>query len=242
MRLGQPKEEKRTWPRHLLSLINELSPDYELNKLAKGCRTECLRELVPGGVLVSHNTFCLRGCYYHCFGLALSPALSDPYLHSPYFIGGRFDHNLSVSKSFMSHMNLSPQDRREREMSWHDSHQWRVGADDIVRRCTKTAEQYLLPFYLGRLATSVNGLLELLEVVGEAVLLSEGELQERSGAIDLRGLDLGLFELTSPEHAWQRMPVPEKYYALAAEKRDLFLATRDSIPRILGRLKSVCGN
>src|SRR5262249_5549621 len=143
---------------------------YELNKHARGARTECLRELVPGGLFVSQNTICRGGTYYHGFGLTLSPLLSDPYLLSPWFVGGRFDNNMGIAMSFMRHMGLTIQDRRNAGMSWHHSHQWRKGADDIVRGCTHTAEEYLLPFYLHRLAASVNSVRDLLECAKVAAL------------------------------------------------------------------------
>lgn len=237
MRLGQPIDEKQAWPKHFLSLVRELSPSYVLNTRVRGTRTECLRELIPGGVFVSHNTFCLRGTYHHCFGLALSTALPDPFLLSPLFIGGRFDHNLGIAMSFMRHVGLTPEDRRKRGMSWHDTHQWRGGTDDIVRRCTQTAEQYLLPFYLDRIKASADSVRDLLTYISGALVLPEHELRRLAGAVDPRSLDLSLYELTDPAHSWQKHPVPDRYYALLLAKSRLFVAMREIIPETLSRLE-----
>jgi hypothetical protein len=248
MRLGQPKEEKRTWPKHLLSLARELSPDYELNRRVNGSRTECLRELVPGGVFVSQNTICSRGRYHHCFGLVLAPLLPVPYLqtHSPFFIGGRFDHNLGFGMSFMRQMGLTPQDRAEHGMSWHDSHEWRPGTDEVLRRSMRTAEQYLLPFYLRRLTAAAGSILELLTFVLDSARMSEKDLRKRAGAVDFRTLDvpadlqfrgLGLFELTDPDHPWQTLSVPERYYALVLAEREMFLSMLEMIPDMRQRLE-----
>ena len=236
IRIAQPIAEKRTWPKHFLSLVREISPSYELNKRVKGTTTECLREVVPGGVFASHNTFCKRGRYHHCFGITLSPILFAPYLHSPFFIGGRFDHNGGIAKAFMGHMGLTPDDRRERGMSWHDSHEWRLGTDDIVRRITQTAEQHLLPFYLRRLMDNSDNIKEMLACILDALKLPEDELRKRVGNPLPSHFDLSLYELTEPRHAWMAMPIPEKYYALTLIKRPALLAAIESIPDMLKRL------
>ena len=248
MRTGQPKEEQRAWPRHFLSLARELSSGYELNPRLRGTRTECLREIVPGGVIMSQNTICFRGMYHHCFGLALAPLLPVPYLqtHSPFFIGGRFDHNLGFGMSFMRHMGLTPEDRREHGMSWHDSHEWRPGTDDVLRRSMRTAEQYLLPFYLRRLTAAAGSIQELLAVALDTARISDDKLRKRAGSVDLQRLelpadlqfrDLGLFELTDPDHVWQTLPVPERYYALVLAERPMFLSMLEMIPDMAQRLE-----
>jgi hypothetical protein len=122
-------------------------------------------------------------------------------------------------------------------MSWHDTHQWRAGTDDIVRRCTQTAEQYLLPFYLGRLTVAADSIHELLALVLDALQMPEEDLQKHAGTVDRRPLDLSLYELTDPRHAWQSLPVPDKYFALVCAKRSLFLATREMILDMLRRLE-----
>jgi hypothetical protein len=109
--------------------------------------------------------------------------LSDPYVDSPYFIGGRFNHNLDIAMSFMTHMGLTVDDRRERGMSWHSTHEWRAGADDIVRRCTRTAEQHLLPFYLARIAAASDSIGALLDVIAQSARISEEKLRERSCSV-----------------------------------------------------------
>lgn len=240
MRLGQPKEEKRAWPPYLLSVVREVSSGYALNPLAKGMRTECLREVTPGGIFVSHNTICHRGTYHHGFGLALTPALPDPYLFSPFFMGGRFDHNLGVAMSFMKHVGLTPQDRRERGMSWHDSHQWRMGTEDIVRRCTQTAEQHLLPFYLDRVMASAESLRESLMTVSDGLRLPEDELRQRAGTVAPPSLDVSLYELTDPQHPWQRLPAPDRGYGLLLAKHALFLRVREMLPEMVQRLERTC--
>ena len=81
------------------SIVKDVNPQYARNTLARGVRVEYLREIEPG-VFVSHNVLCKKGVYYHGFAITLHKVLPDPYLLSPFTIGGRFDHNNSAKRAY----------------------------------------------------------------------------------------------------------------------------------------------
>ncbi len=113
--------------------------DYIRNNHAKGLITEFVREVQPG-VYASHNAYCKKGLYFHCFCLTLHLDLAKPYLNSPFTAGGRFDHNREV--------NMAIQRDLGRHMLLSSTHHFRKGCDRIIERCCQEAEMTLLPFYL----------------------------------------------------------------------------------------------
>jgi hypothetical protein len=97
MRFAQPKSEKTRWPKAFLTLLHESYPDYELNRLARGTNTECLRRVE--GLLHSQSTICYRGQYCHCFAVSLTPLVVE-FANSPFWLGYRFDHNRTIFLGF----------------------------------------------------------------------------------------------------------------------------------------------
>lgn len=163
MRFAQPKEERKTWPKLFLSLLHEQHADYHLNKLVKGTYTECIR--VVDGLFVSQNTFCLRGRYNHCYALSLTNK-KTPHLESIFFLGNRFDHNQTISYAFSKDLELNVGNPK-RPKGLSDTHQLRIGAEQIVRNCTKNADEYLFPHYRAKMLFVRPLLLELISFYSE---------------------------------------------------------------------------
>lgn len=154
--------------------LRNLHPDYKRNKVVRGIRTEYVRE-VALGVYASHNVLCLKGRYYHGFCITLHLELPNPYLHSPFTVGGRLDHNQSVNRAIQRDL--------ERHMILSDSHQFRKGSERIITRCTTEAEALLLPHYLSTFERSRNALLALAEcVVGDTPIIADREAIKGYGA------------------------------------------------------------
>jgi hypothetical protein len=219
VRIGQPKEEKVTWPRLFVSLLRETYPAYNLNKLARGTRTECLCR-VENGLLYSQNTCCHRGEYNHCFGVALSPALSDPCLDSPFFAGSRFDHNSTIFDAVTSELGLQ---RADWPPGLHSTHQLRTGAEDIVRRCTANAQRYLAPFYCAMARRAKQALGELVDVLRcKAEDLDDPAFIAAHARDRHLCLNFSMATLADPPTEWWALGAPRRYEALLAAVPDLF--------------------
>lgn len=145
MRLAQTKEATREFVALLESHLTTIHPDYKRSRHAKGIRYEFIRE-IGDGLYAIHSVLCMRGRYYHCFCLSEHLGHVGPTLYSPFTIGGRCDHNYSITRACHGDLGLSPVDPVT-PFRMSDSHQFRTGADKIVRRCTSEAEARLLPFY-----------------------------------------------------------------------------------------------
>jgi hypothetical protein len=145
MRLAQTKEATREFVALLESHLATIHPDYKWSRHAKGIRHEYIRE-IGDGLYAIHSVLCMRGRYYHCFCLSEHLGHVGPTLYSPFTIGGRCDHNYSITRACHGDLGLSPVDPVT-PFRMSDSHQFRTGADKIVRRCTSEAEARLLPFY-----------------------------------------------------------------------------------------------
>ena len=138
MRMKQEKGEAQEFLIKFGEILTELNPAYQKNTLVRGVRTEFIRE-IKENVYLTHNVLCKKGTYYHGFCLTLHKELSNPYLLSPFTQGGRFDHNFCVQRAVskvLGHTVLS------------SSHNYRKNWQVIAQRCTKKAEEVLLPNYL----------------------------------------------------------------------------------------------
>lgn len=162
MRFSQPKGEATEFLSLFEGILHEINPEYERNISARGLRSEFLRE-VTRGVFASHNVYCIRGRYHHCFCLTLHRELPKPYLLSPFTVGGRFDRNHCINMAF------------QRDLKQHiilsDSHEFRKGCDRIMRRCSIEAETHLLPHYLSIFRESKDALLLLAKAINGDVVI-----------------------------------------------------------------------
>ena len=187
MRLSQPKGEATEFQAMFEAALKEIHPDYELNKIVRGVRTEFLRELAPN-LYASHNAYCKKGRYYHGFCITLHRDLPTPYLHSPFTAGGRFDHNHSINIAI------------QRDLSTHiilsDSHEFRKGCDRIISRCTAEAEKILLPHYMGVFDRAKHALRLLAEMVASDIDISEPEEVIRGFGWSIGDLDCNMIKFS----------------------------------------------
>lgn len=160
-RVTRPTGEAVEFQKRFEEIVRARRPDYERNKLVRGIRLEYLRELLPG-VFASHNVLCKKGTYYHGFCITLHRELSDPYLISPFVVGGRFDHNNSTKTAFFRDVELNRKSPFG-GVTFSDSHSYRKGWDSIVDKCTRVAEDQLLPHYFAQLRQYKAPLLHLVE-------------------------------------------------------------------------------
>lgn len=145
MRLSQTKEATKEFNAFMNSHMPTIHPDYNRSRGAKGIRYEYIRE-VEEGLYAIHSALCKRGMYHHCFCLSMHAAHAGPNLYSPFTIGGRCDHNYTILHGCRRDLGLvGAEPGHPYRLS--TSHQWRKGADDIIRRCTSEAERLLLPHY-----------------------------------------------------------------------------------------------
>jgi hypothetical protein len=145
MRLSQTKEATKEFIAFMNSHMPMIHPDYKRSRAAKGIRHEYIRE-VDEGLYAIHSTLCKQGVYHHCFCLSMHAAHAGSNLYSPFTIGGRSDHNYSILEGCRRDLGLvGAEPGHPYRLS--TSHQWRKGADDIIRRCTSEAERLLLPYY-----------------------------------------------------------------------------------------------
>ncbi|WP_342316478.1 hypothetical protein [Lysobacter sp. FW306-1B-D06B] len=149
------------WPRVFLALLQEVNPDYRLNRNARGRFTECLRPLGP--VSYSQNTVCIRGQYSHGFAVTLTDQV-NAHLNSPFWAGARFDHNHTIFCAFEKDLGATVRGAG-RQAGLHSTHARRSGADAIVRQCTANAEQHLAPHYLAQLQRGTPLLMGILELL-----------------------------------------------------------------------------
>lgn len=163
MRLTQTKEATNEFVTLLESHLATIHPDYQRSRHAKGIRYEYIRE-TDEGLYAIHSVLCKQGTYRHCFCLSkhLSHVGSD--LYSPFTVGGRCDHNYTVTRGCHSDLGLSPRDPIS-PFLMSDSHRFRAGADRIIRRCTSEAESRLLPFYLSIWRQTQPALQEMLDYI-----------------------------------------------------------------------------
>ena len=168
IRRKQEKGEATEFANRFQAIVKEVNPAYERNKLVRGIRLEFLREVLPG-VFASHNVFCLHGRYYHGFCITLHRELPTPYLISPLTIGGRLDHNNCSKMAYFR--DVEPNRRWPfRGANFSASHSYRKGWEQIAAKCTRIAEERMLPHYLKqfeKFKPSVRALLERLQSVGE---------------------------------------------------------------------------
>lgn len=160
-RTTRPPGEAADFTKKFGMFLKELNPDYEINSRARGIRHEFLRELAPG-VFASHNVLCKRGVYHHGVCVSLHRELSDPYLLSPLVIGGRFNHNYSSKSAYFRDVRPNRRWPFGKE-NFSDSHLYRKGWESIVEKCTRIAEEKILPHYFSRVTTYKESLLHLLE-------------------------------------------------------------------------------
>jgi hypothetical protein len=168
-RMKQASGEAAEFQQRFEQIVKDLHPDYERNKLVRGIRLEFLRELLPG-VFASHNALCKKGTYFHGFCITLHREFPGPYLISPLVIGGRFNHNNSTKLAYFR--DIEPTRKWPfGESNFTDSHSYRTGWDGIVQKCTRVAEERMLPHYLAKVMQNKEPLLHILEM-----LLALGEI------------------------------------------------------------------
>jgi hypothetical protein len=166
-RTTRPPGEAAEFQKKFEGFAKAVHPGYERNKLVRGIRHECLRELLPG-VFASHNAICWKGTYYHSFGITLHRELAYPWEVSPLVIGERF----YGSAKLAFFRDVEPNRKYPfGELNFSDSHSYRRGWEPIVERCLGMAEGRMLPHYLARMMEYKKPVLHLLEM-----LLSLGEI------------------------------------------------------------------
>lgn len=234
MRESPPADKKKAWARHFLGLLQESHPDYTLNTRARGTRAECLRQ-ADDGLFHSQNTICRRGRYSHGFAVLLSPEFTKgPFLTNPFQAGGRFDSNYSVSHAFFRDLVVSRGDD-SLPRAPHASHSWRIGTDDIVRKCTAAAEEHLPALYRSWFRAAAPELLALLETTAA---LAPG-LAQMSGLAAPRFLDVSLLDLASRRSAWHDQPKATRYASLVHSKPELFAAQLPHLDAMASRLDAL---
>lgn len=145
MCLSQTKEATKRFVTLFETHLGTIHPAYQRNPKVKGIRHEYFRQL-EGGLLAIHSVLCMKGTYYHCFCLSLHRTPIAPFLYSPFTVGGRCDHNYTVTKACHGDLGLSSIDPVT-PFRMSCSHMFRPGAERIIERCTTEAEARLLPFY-----------------------------------------------------------------------------------------------
>jgi hypothetical protein len=237
-RFAQPRPEKTRWPKAFLALLRESYPDYELNRLARGTITECLRRVE--GLLHSQSTVCHRGEYRHCFALSLTH-LVTPSLNSPFWLGARFDHNRTIFWAFEHDLHacvLGPQ----RVPGLHSTHQWRAGTDDIVRKCTANAEVHLAPHYRSELLLARQLLLELLTfLLAHRGVLDDPAFLSRYRRPLSTSQDLSLRHLAQPTADLQVLPLAERAAILVASGPEKFRPHIGELESIYGLVERLAG-
>jgi hypothetical protein len=219
MRLSQTKEATKEFVALFESHIQTIHPEYRRNPKAKGIRHEYIREL-GDGLLAIHSAICMKGRYYHCFCLSLHPVHIGPYLYSPFTVGGRCDHGYSVTKACHRDLGLSPTDPIA-PFLMSDSHEFRKGADRIIRRCTSEAEARLLPFYQSVRAHTRPALQALLDYAATT-------------PPDLLAATASTYSGPRHELSCHMLEFHRHYTLQAPAQRPAFLAaTVDAIPEVL---------
>jgi hypothetical protein len=183
MRLSQAPGEAAEFIDIFGELVREVHPDYERNKAARGVRAEYCREIAPG-VYASHNAYCKKGRYHHGFCLTLHKELPTPYLLSPFSVGGRFDHNHGVNMAFQLDL--------KRHILLSDSHAYRKGFEEIIRRCVSEAEAQLLPHYVSVLAECRAALVPLAMLVAGKAPIPDTKEDVRGGGWLIGQLDCNM--------------------------------------------------
>jgi len=145
MQLSQTKEAIKEFVTLLESHLQTIHPAYQRNRQVKGIRHEYYRE-IEDGLFAIHSVIRIRATFHHCFCLSLHRTHTAPQLYSPFTIGGRCDHNYTITRACHKDLGLSPVDPVS-PFRMSDSHQFRPGSDRIIRRCTTEGEARLLPFY-----------------------------------------------------------------------------------------------
>jgi hypothetical protein len=139
MSTEREKSESTLFAEEFGEILKGIDNRYVRNKKIRANRTEFLKEVRPG-LFASQNVLRKRDRYYHCFCLTAHKDVVGPSVHSPFEVGGRFDHNFTIQRGMVAlvghHLLLS------------DSHEKRIGWKGIAERCSLRAEESLLPHYL----------------------------------------------------------------------------------------------
>ncbi len=235
MRTSQPTAEKKAWAPHFLGLVRETHPGYALNAKARGSRAECLR-LADDGLFHSQNTLCRYGMYRHGFAVLLTPELTKgPYLTNPFQAGGRFDAHYTVSHAFSRDLVVSSRDT-SLPRAPHDTHHWRSGTDDIVRKCVAAAEEHLPALYRSWFRAAAP---ELLAIIEASASLAPALVQAPGLAAHTRFPDVSLLDLANRRSAWHELPRQTRYCSLVHSKPELFAAQLPHLDAMASRLDAL---
>lgn len=222
MQLAQTKETTKEFVAVLEAHLSTIHPAYQRNQEVKGIRHEYLREL-EDGLFAIHSVLCAKGTYYHCFCLSRHRTHPGPYLYSPFTVGGRCDHNYTVTRACHGDLGLSPVDPVA-PFLMSCSHRFRKGADQIIRRCTTEAESRLLPYYLSVWSETRDALQALLDY---------------SAANSPDAIVTGAASYPSPRHelSCHMLEFRRLYGALRPDQRcSFFAAIALTIPQVISDL------
>jgi len=162
-RMSQAPGEAVEFRRGFEEILRSLNPDYKRNGLARGTRYEYLREPLPG-IFASQNVWCKKGRYYHSFCITLHREFPTPYLISPLVLGGRLDSNNGAKRAYFR--DIEPNRKWPfGDANFSDSHNFRRGWEGIVKKCTRVAEDKMLPVYLNRVLENRMPILHLLQTL-----------------------------------------------------------------------------
>jgi hypothetical protein len=240
MRQSQPVAEKKAWAPHFLGLLRESQPDYVINKKVRGIRVECLRP-VEDGLIHSQNTICIHGIYRHGFAVLLSPAPPSSFLNSPFQAGGRLDDNFTIHRAFVRDLG-APSENHPRTP--HDSHSWRSGTDDIVRKCTAAAEAHLPAVYRNWFRTAAPELLALLETTARLAPAWTTAPGPTESFVDLSlpdraALDITVRDLANLRSPWYDRPKATRHALMVQCKPALFAAQLPYLDAMAGTLEAI---
>lgn len=158
MSTEREKSESTLFAEEFGKILKGIDNRYMRNKKIRANRTEFLKEVRPG-LFASQNVLRKRDRFYHCFCLTAHKDVVGPYLHTPFQVGGRFDHNFTIQRGMVAlvghHLLLSA------------SHEKRIGWKGIAERCSSRAEESLLPHYLSIFDDSRHALHHLARYISE---------------------------------------------------------------------------
>jgi hypothetical protein len=165
------------WAEAFEQTIQRVNPDYRLSKDYRKQLVECIRQN-SSGLFLSQNCVKIHESYRHCFAVLLTRTRLSPVLHSPFVLGSRFDHNCTIARAYNQDYRVGMK-WQVAPHQWHSEYRATVGGTKQWFETTaKSAEKYLYPIYIERLAQGAGRVTSLLR--DAASFIREWEVSEES--------------------------------------------------------------
>lgn len=164
--------------------------------------------------------------------------MAPSHLNSPFWAGGRFDHNHTIFQAFEH--DLGVQVRGPNKIpGLQSTHAHRPGFAEIVEQCTANAEIHLAAHYRRTLATAAPLLLRCVELIAQDPRILTDKVRRSHNAEVARSIDLCARDFANRPKAWRDIPESELPEAIIASAPDKFAPYVSDFAGIAAKLRTL---